>query len=272
MYSPNRLKPDFSITGFIPAMICLFIAALIWAFAGERAALLSVALFFVLYSAFSFWIYSRTVNISYLAASLWQLMVGLFIVTRKDLPLLFDPSPVLSDLVFVILLAITVWLLYLVFTRQAKWRGREVFELASMKIESDKDGFTSRPRPVGKSEFLHDELKGFAFFMKKNLVAMPFYEENKIIFVPVKGGDEFSFLLNPSSFRQKRTWIAFDYEGYITVNISRTDYLNYKDELSFDQLCENLGKLFAEFMSYYRKGEAGRIIFKLDELRLSIAS
>jgi hypothetical protein len=69
-----------------------------------------------------------------------------------------------------------------------------------------------------------------------------------------------------------RTWIAFDSEGNITVNISKADYMDFRDELSFDQLCENLGKLFAEFMEYYRKGEAGRIIYRLDELKLGVTS
>lgn len=272
MYTRSKLKPDSSVTGLIPAMLALMIAAVFWAFAGERAALISIAVFFVLYAAFSLWIYSRTSNISYMAASLWQFLIGVFIVTRKDFPLIFRPNSTVSDLVLIILLPVTVWLLYLVFTRRAKWRGRELFELASMKIESDRDGFTTRPRPVGRSEYSRDELNNFADFMKRHLVAMPFNEGNKIIFVPVKGGDEFSFLLNTSSFRQKRTWVAFDYEGNITVNISRTDYLAYKDELSFDQLCENLGKLFAEFMDYYRKGEGDRIIYKLDELKLSVTS
>jgi hypothetical protein len=272
MYTQNRLKPDSSISGLIPAMLCLLIAALIWIFAGKREAFLSVSVFFILYAAFSFWVYLRTVNISYFAASVWQFLVGVFIVTRKDFPLIFGPDPIVSDLVIVILLSSTVWLLYLVFTRKAKWKGREVFELASMQIQDDTNGFTSRPRPVGKTEYSLNELKDFAYFMKRNLIAMPFEEESKITFVPVKGGDEFRFLFNPAGFRQKRTWIAFDFEGNITVNISRTDYLNYKDALSFDQLCENLGKLFAEFMIYYKKGEAGRIIYKLDELRLSVTS
>jgi hypothetical protein len=272
MYYRRKLKPDFGITGLIPAMICLAIAALFWIFAGKREALLSVSVFFCLYAAFSLWIYIRTGNISYIAASLWQLLVGIYFITRNDFPLLVRTDTRISDLVLVILLAITVWLLYLVFTRRAKWRGRDVFELASIQIQSDTSGFTTRPRPVGKAEYSWDDLRGFAEFLRKNLIAMPYNEENMVVFVPVKSGDEFRFLFNPSGFREMRTWIAFDSEGNITVNISKTDYMDFRDELSFDQLCENLGKLFAEFMEYYRKGEAGRIIYRLDELKLGVTS
>ena len=58
----------------------------------------------------------------------------------------------------------------------------------------------------------------------------------------------------------------------MTVIISRKDYLGYKEELSFDQLCENLGKLFIKFMEYYRKGEADRIIYELNEIGLGLTS
>ena len=272
MYYRRKLKPDSSITGFIPAIICLLTAALVWIIAGQREAFLSVSAFFVLYSAFSLWIYLRTRNISHLAASLWQFLWGLYIITRKDLPLIFRPDPKVSDLVFVILLASTVWLLYLFFTRKAKWRGREVFELASIRVEEETSGFTARPRPFGKAEYSWDKLRGFSEFLRRNLVAMTYFEANSVILAPVKSGDEFRYMFNPDSFREPGTWIAFDSGGNISVTISKRDYLDYKDELSFDQLCENMGKLFAEFMAYYRKGEPGRIIYRLDELNMGFTS
>jgi len=176
------------------------------------------------------------------------------------------------ELIFVLFLASTVWLLYLFFTKRAKWKGREVFELASMTIEPVPDGFTDRPRPAGKAEYTRDELIGFAGFLRKHLIAMPCFEENQVVFVPVKMGDEFRYLFNREKFRRDRSWIAFDYRGNVSVVISRIDYIDYKEELSFDQLCENLGKLFIGFMGYYRKGEADRIVYKLNELGLGKTS
>ena len=272
MYFPRKLKQDFNITGFIPAMICLLIGAVIWVLIGPKVALLSVAVFFVLYAGFSFWIFLRTRNLSYLAASLYQLLAGLFIVTRPKYPLLLSPDPEFAGMVVILFLSATVWLLYLYFTKKAKWKGREVFELASMAIGPETDGFTERPRPAGTVSYTKDELMGFAAYLSSNLVAMPYYEENQVVFVPVKMDDEFNYLFNSEKFRQNRSWITFDFHGNITVNISRKDYLEYKEELSFDQLCENLGKLFIQFMEYYHKGEAERIIYRLNELGLGLIS
>ena len=272
MYYPRKLKQDFSIKGFIPAILCLSIGALIWIFIGKKEGIISVSVFFILYAAFSFWIYIRTRNLSYLAASVWQLMFGFYIATSSSQPFIKGIDSKVSGLIILFLLASTVWLLYLFFTKRAKWRGREIFELASMSIEPQADGFTERPHPAGKAEYTRSELTGFAEFLRKNLIAMPYFEENGIVFVPVKMEDEFGYMFNPRKFRQNRSWIAFDYQGNVTVNVSRRDYIGYKEELSFDQLCENLGRLFIVFMNYYRKDEAERIVYKLNELGLDLTS
>jgi hypothetical protein len=270
MYFTRKLKQDFSITGFIPAIMCLSISTFIWIFIGKKEGLFSIAIFFVLYAFFSIWIYSRTKNLSYLAASVWQMLSGSWIASNTTFSLIPGINAKVTGLIFFLFLASTVWFFYLVFTRRAKWKGREVFELASMSIAPQPDGFTERPRPAGRSEYTKNDLIGFAEFMRKHLIAMPYFEENRIVFVPVKMEDEFGYMFNPEKFRQNRSWIAFDFQGNVTVNISKMDYVGYKEELSFDQLCENLGKLFIEFMKYYRKDEADRIVYKLNELGLGL--
>ena len=270
MYYPRKLKQDFRITGFIPAISCISIGALIWIFFGPEAGVYSVSIFFILYAAFSLWIFFRTRNQSYLAASVWQFMFGLFLDTSTRFRVIKGIDSAISGLITVFLIASTVWLFYLVFTKRAKWKGREIFELASMLIEPQPDGFTERPHPAGKAEYARSELTGFAEFLRKNLVAMPYFEENRIVFVPVKMEDEFAYMFNPEKFKQNRSWIAFDFQGSVTVNVSKRDYIGYKEELSFDQLCDNLGKLFIEFIGYYRKGEAERILYKLNELGLGL--
>jgi hypothetical protein len=270
MYYPRKLRNDFRITGFIPAIICISIGALIWLFIGRREGYLSVSIFIILYSWFSFWIYLRTRNQSYLAASTWQFLSGIYIATSLGYPVIKGVDPKISGLLIFLFLSSTVWLFYLVFTRRAKWKGREVFELASLSIEPQPDGFTERPHPAGKAEYTRSELTGFAQFLRKNLIAMPYFEENRIVFVPVKMEEEFSYIFNPEKFKESRSWIAFDFQGNVTVNVSKRDYIGYKEELSFDQICDNLGKLFIEFMKYYRKGEAERILYKLNELGLGL--
>lgn len=272
MYYSQRLKNDNRITGLIPAMVVLFISVLTGITFGMRAGFLAVSTFFILYACFSLYIYFRTVNLSYLVAALWQFLVGLYVLSRPKLRLVQFFDERLAALIYFFVLATTVWLLYLYFKRKAKWKGREIFELASMKIETEKNGFTNRPRPSGKAEFTVAELKGFAFFLQKNLISMPFLEINRILFVPVKMGDEFNFILGPEKFRDSRSWIAFDFNGNVTVNIARRDYLDYREELSFDELCENMGALFIEFLEYYKRGEEERIVYKLDELGLGLTS
>jgi hypothetical protein len=198
--------------------------------------------------------------------------VGLYVLSRPRLRLVTFFDERIAALIYFLLLAATVWLLYLYFRRKAKWKGREVFELASITIETSKNGFTDRPHSSGKAEYTLNELKGFAEFLQKKLIAMPYMETNRVVLVPVKMGDEFNFIFYPSKFRMTRTWIAFDFDGNVTVNISRRDYLDYLEELSFDQLCKNLGQLFIGFIEYYKKGEADRIVYKLDELGLGLAS
>jgi len=272
MYYSRRLKNDFNITGFIPAMIGVSFIVLTVITFGVRAGFIAASLFFILYAGFSLYIYGRTGNISYLAASLWQFLVGLYVLSRPKLRLVEFFDERIAALIYFLLLAATVWLLYLLFRRKAKWKGREVFELASITIETSRDGFTDRPRPSGRAEFDINELKGFAQFLQENLIAMPFMEASQVVFVPVKMGDEFFFIFNPEKFRQTRSWVAFDFHGNVIVNISKRDYLDYREELSFDHLCENLGELFKEFLDYYSKGEQQRIIYKLDELGLGLTS
>lgn len=269
MYYPRKLRNDFRITGFIPAILCLSVGALIWLFIGREEGYMSVSVFFILYSGFSFWIYCRTRNQSYIASSVWQLLFGIYIATGSGYPFV-RVNAKMSGLLIFLLLASTGWLLYLVFTRRAKWKGREVFELASVSIEPEPDGFTERPHPAGKAEYTRSELTGFAEYLRKNLIAMSYLEESRIVFVPVKMEDEFSYMFNPEKFKLNRSWIAFDFQGNVTVNVSKRDYTGYKEELSFDQLCDNLGKLFIEFMKYYRRGESDRILDKLNELGLGL--
>lgn len=184
MFFPKKLKPDYSIIGLIPAILCLLIGALFCATFGPIEALISVSVF-----------------------------IGLYVVTRPELHVISLQNSSIQKLVVVLLIATTIWLLYLVFRKSAKWKGREVFELASMAIENQPDGFTERHHPAGKTEYTKTELEGFARFLQKNLIAMPYFEENRIVFVPVKMGDEFVFLFQPGKFRNNKSWIAFDFFG-----------------------------------------------------------
>ena len=104
-------------------------------------------------------------------------------------------------------------------------------------------------------------MKGFARFIRKNLIALPIFEEDKTV-----------FSLNLSKFRllfyntnyTEDSWVAFDRGNNVVVSISPKDYQQYKDVYAFDQVCTNLGKLFIEFLEDYKKDQALNIIDKLD--------
>lgn len=272
MYLNRKLRSGLGMAGLIPAAICIIVFSFSLILFGPGEGIAAVGLFFILYAGFSLWIFSQTRNLSYIAASLFQFFFGLFILTHPKLSIIKGTDPRINGMLLVLCLVSTGWLIYLLFKKKAKWRGREVFELASASTETEPDGFTDRPRPAGKAEYTKSELSAFARFIGSNLIAMPYYEDDRIVFVPVKMEDEFSYLFNPKKFRQNRSWISFDFNGNVTVNISRKDYMAYKEELSFDQLCDNMGKLFIKFIAHYRKGEAERIVYELNDVGLGLTS
>jgi hypothetical protein len=165
-----------------------------------------------------------------------------------------------------------VLIVYLAATKKIKWRGREIFELAAETVEEAGNGYTPRPRPVGKVEFSKQELLAFARFCARNLIAVIYLSPRQATFVPIKMGDEYSFLFRSTGSQQEQTWISFDFDGEASVHISQKDYLDYKEPLAFDKLCESLGQLFIEFAGMHQRGEGVRIIDRLDALRLSYFS
>jgi len=248
-------------------MLIMFAFATI--FIDIRAGLLVMFICFALFSVFTFFLYLRTHNTSYLAGSLMQLLFAFYFAT---VPKGFIPFPneKMAWFLYFVAIVIGIWMLILVVgKRKNKFKGRELLELAARATELAADGFTDRPRPAGKTTYTRDELFGFAEYIRRNLIALPYLEEDRVLFVPIRMGDEYHFTFSPDSFRQGRTWIAFDFHGNVTVSMSKRNYLDYKEELSFDQLCSNLGQLFIGFMEYYKKGEAERIIYQLNELKLS---
>jgi len=271
MYYQRRLKQDFRIAGLIPAIIIVTSFILAWILFGRRTGYFVLSIGFLLYAAFSLLLYSRTRNISYMAAFLFQAFYGLYLMFNPK-GLLRTPDAGVAKFFLVCSVISTIWLVYLLAQRKTKWKGREVFEMAARSIEHDPDGFTGRPRPAGKTDYTMENLLGFAEFMKKNLIAMPHRMDDHVIFVLIKMGEELGYMFNPERFRQKGTWISFDFKGNVSVSMSKKDYMDFKEELSFDQLCDNLGKLFISFMEYYKKGEPERILDRLNELKLGLMS
>jgi hypothetical protein len=163
-------------------------------------------------------------------------------------------------------------LIYLALTRRLKWRGREIFELAGESVDETINGYTSRPRPVGKVEYSLQQMHAFARFCARHLIALPYETSKNITLVPIKMGDEYGRLLGLAGDYRDATWVNFDVNGEVSVHITQKDYLDYREPLAFDQLCTSLGQIFIDFFELYNKGEGVRSIDRMDDLRLGILS
>ena len=121
-------------------------------------------------------------------------------------------------------------------------------------------------------EYNPQQLRLFARFAARHLIALPFFTSKNITLVPIKMGDEYGRLLGLSGDYRYATWVNFDMDGEVSVHIAQQDYLDFRENLSFDQLCTSLGELFIKFLELYSKGEGVRIIDRMDDLRLAVFS
>lgn len=267
----RKYNPEFKVGPFVPLAIALVAFFFATSFLSISAGLVVMVITFSAYSIFSLLAYFRTWNIAYFAAFIFQVLMtayfltvpeGLLPIGGKDKAFFFYFCGVL----------VGVWLVYLMVSQKGKWKGRNVFELVAQNVNDTVNGYTERPRPAGKMDYSRSELFGFAEFLNKNLIAVPYIEKGSIVFVPVKMGDEHPFVLGYAGDFQYYSWIAFDFEGNVSSSLSRKDYLAYREEFSFDQLCDSLGKLFIEFMEYYKKDQQERIIHKLRSVKVGLMS
>lgn len=136
--------------------------------------------------------------------------------------------------------------------------SRRLFRLASERIYATDEGFTERPFSGGKVECSRDELLGFVRYLHGNYIVRPFYYENFVCL---------SFSMNTSLIvineGKEVSHVIIGNDGSVTVKVSDKDYRDYRERLSFDQLCASLAGIFTRFLDYYRKGLESRIIIEL---------
>jgi hypothetical protein len=109
-----------------------------------------------------------------------------------------------------------VWMAVLAFGKRLKWRGRDLLELAAQPVdETAAIGFTDRPRLVGKVDTTERELAAFADFCRRNLIAVPYVESNRVVLALVMEGQDAGFVLGFHQDYAADTWVAFDYEGNV---------------------------------------------------------
>lgn len=137
-------------------------------------------------------------------------------------------------------------------------KTRRLFKLAADSIDETDAGYTGRPYSAGKAQYFHEELAGFARFIKSKHIALPVYKKEGTFFIFSLGR---SILKNPEP--GSVSYVQFSKEGEISVHIAAFDYKQYTKRFTFDQLCNSLGDTFHRFLEYYKEGHEDRIINEL---------
>jgi len=269
----RKLKTDRSITGAIFPLLILPIFGISSLIFGIEVGLIVLAAMMWVFALFYLYIFLRTWNWPQLAISAdGAYFGGMLLVLEPHFGLNQIGMQEFRAAYFTGLIFFGILLVALAANRRLKWRGREIFELAAETIEEVGNGYTSRPRPVGKVEYTPEQIRAFARFCARHLIALPYITSKNITLVPIKMGEEFGRLLGLSGDYRDATWVNFDMQGEVSVHISHKDYLDYREPLAFDQLCNSLGELFVEFLELHTRGEGVRAIDRLDDLRLGIFS
>ena len=88
--------------------------------------------------------------------------------------------------------------------------------------------------------------------------------------MPLKYKNEYFALYSLNYNYKEKTWIAINKNGNVSVNISKQDYLDYKEDLAFDKLCKSLSDVIIEFIKLYSSGREVRIIDRMNSLKINI--
>ncbi|MCD4732483.1 MAG: hypothetical protein K8R74_17915 [Bacteroidales bacterium] len=137
-------------------------------------------------------------------------------------------------------------------------QARNLFRLAAQQVFDVSNGFTNRPYSGGKTDADRNEILGLARFLAGKEILM--YDAGPDM-VTYAFSMNTSPLIDPQMNRV--SYVSFDKDGNISVHISKKDYKQYKNKLSFDQLCASFANMFKQFLEYYKDGNEDRIITEL---------
>lgn len=261
----RKLKPEKSVIGLVPAVTTMIVFIALWLVWDRDTAYGFMAFALLGFGVLLFITYLRIGNAGFLFNALFILLGGLTTGALHDSVWHF--GPVLMEILLACQLCSLVITIYLVVTRKYKWRGREILETAATPIDETRDGFTPRPHPLGRADYSQRELMEFARYVRRRMIALPYVKDDRVIFVPLTMARSLIHLYGWKVNLADETWVSFDFGGNVSVNIARKDYLKYREDLSFDQLCQSLGRLFIEFLERYKRGEGARIVSSLNALR-----
>jgi len=260
----RKLRPaSFTIEHMI-GLISLMVFIILLIFFGFQKAYGVFALIGAFYVVINIILYFKTRNTGYIVLTLMFLCIIVFASTIFLYGI--DENKALPQALGAITVFMGLWVVYIMATKKLKWRTRELLEIAAMPVKDTQNGYTERPLAVGEINYSEDEIRNFTMFVRQNLIAIPYEEEDRVIYaidVP------FWELLRFQRDYADDTQVVFHYDGHVTARIAKSEYLKYKDRLSFDQLCDSLGALFIEYIDLYVKGEGIRIIDQFNALKLN---
>lgn len=158
----------------------------------------------------------------------------------------------LNLLVFLVLLPVTGPVLIKTFRLEKS--AKQLFRLAAQPVTSSDKGFTPRPFNAGISNFSKEQVTGLAQYLSGKMIACPYFSE-KGVFMAFSMGKSPVKIKDPSEV----SYVSFEYSGNISVHIASADYTRFRNQLTFDRLCESMGKVFLRFMEDYANNQEGRI-------------
>jgi hypothetical protein len=275
LYKPamniRKLKPSKAYDGLWIVVIILIFFFLMVTMLSIKIATIMVYFVFIAFAIYGFYGFSRTHNIYYLFSGLFTLTYSGFLGFVPTIGVFSENKAIAFTCLF-IAVGFGIAAFSQVIMRNHKWRGRDLFELIARNVDTEANGFTSRPHPVGNIECTRYELISFVKYLQSKLVGLVLIDDKKIYLVPVKSGHEYSMIFKSGYRLLEGSWISFQDDGQISVQISKADYLDYMEPLSFNQLCKSMGEQYIEFFTQYKNGEEIRIIDKLNSANTGIFS
>ena len=266
----KKLKPDQSFWNALYPLSCLLLFGLGYLFFELYVACYILAGWFGVFSIYNLIALIRTHNYGYIITTVYIILAGLLVASIPTSIETGNNTFTRYMAIGMVFWGISMWAQML--TKQMKWRGREIFELAAKSIEDTSSGYTDRPKPVGTTEYSRHQLLSFAEFARRRLLAIVEINPDSVRFYPIKMGQEALSLLEFGKNDRDHSYVSFDFDGPFSVYISEHDYFDFKDDLAFDLLCESLGNVYRDFIDLYRTGEEKAIFQQLDSLGYGIFS
>lgn len=264
MFTIRKMKPGQIYMIILVPLGLLMVSFFFSIFFDMAGFFIPIGIFFWVLAAYNFILFLRTQYNKILVMVAFFFDAGVLAFSAIYLNRGGDRS--LSIMFLFATLFFLVWMINLTLNKKLKFRGRDILELAAQPVEGADNGFTGRPFPVGKTEFDSRQILDFSEFVRQNLFAIPYVGNDRVVFVQIMPEQEVSYVLGLKSDYQDKTWVSFEFDGNVTVNICRQDFYNFVEMLSFEQLNESLGNLWIEFIEMYRRGDSKQIIDRLNKV------